>query len=40
MFSEKVHVMDHPLVAHKLSIMRDKAPGAIHFRSFDSGLAV
>ena len=24
MFSEKVHVMDHPLVAHKLSIMRDK----------------
>ena len=22
MFSEKVHIMDHPLVAHKLTIMR------------------
>ena len=24
MFSEKVHVMNHPLVAHKLTILRDK----------------
>ena len=23
MFSEKVHVMNHPLVAHKLTILRD-----------------
>lgn len=23
-FGEHVHVMDHPLVAHKLTIMRDK----------------
>ena len=24
MYSEKVHIMNHPLVAHKLTIMRDK----------------
>ena len=24
MYSEHVHIMDHPLVAHKLSILRDK----------------
>ena len=24
MFSEKVHVVNHPLLAHKLTILRDK----------------
>ena len=24
MFSEKVHIVNHPLVSHKLTIMRDK----------------
>ena len=28
MYSEKVHIMDHPLVAHKLTIMRDKTTTA------------
>lgn len=23
-FNEKVHIMNHPLVAHKLTIMRDE----------------
>ena len=30
--SGKVHVMDHPLVAHKLTIMRDKNTGTKEFR--------
>ena len=32
MFSEKVHVMDHPLVAHKLTILRDKDTSVKDFR--------
>ena len=32
MNSGKVHVMDHPLVAHKLSIMRDKNTSVKDFR--------
>ena len=28
----KVHVFDHPLIQHKLSIMRDKNTGAKEFR--------
>ena len=28
----KVHVMDHPLVAHKLTIMRDKHTSVKDFR--------
>ena len=29
MYSEKVHIMNHPLVAHKLTIMRDKGFGEV-----------
>ena len=28
----KVHVFDHPLIQHKLSLMRDKNTGAKEFR--------
>ena len=31
-FGEHVHVMDHPLVAHKLTIMRDKNTSVKDFR--------
>ena len=34
MFSEKVHVMNHPLVAHKLTILRDKNTSVKDFRSW------
>ena len=30
--NSKVHIMDHPLVAHKLTIMRDKNTGTKEFR--------
>ena len=30
--SGKVHVMDHPLVAHKLTILRDKDTSVKDFR--------
>ncbi len=36
MFNEKVHIMDHPLVAHKLSIMRDKNTSVKDFRDLVS----
>ena len=29
---KKVHIMDHPLVAHKLTIMRDKTTSVKDFR--------
>ena len=32
MYSEKVHIMNHPLVAHKLTIMRDKNTSVKDFR--------
>ena len=32
MYSSKVHIMDHPLVAHKLTIMRMKETGTKDFR--------
>ena len=32
MYSSKVHIMDHPLVAHKLTIMRDKNTSVKDFR--------
>jgi len=35
----KVHVMDHPLVQHKLSIIRDKNTGVKEFREIVSELA-
>lgn len=34
MFSEKVHIMDHPLVAHKLTIMRNKNTSVKDFVSW------
>ena len=36
MFSEKVHVMNHPLVAHKLTILRDKNTSVKDFRELVS----
>ena len=36
MFNEKVHVMTHPLVAHKLTIMRDKSTSVKDFRELVS----
>ena len=35
-FGEHVHVMDHPLVAHKLTIMRDKNTSVKDFRELVS----
>ena len=31
-YMSKVHVMDHPLIQHKVSLMRDKETGAKEFR--------
>ena len=31
-FNEKVHIMNHPLVAHKLTIMRDENTSVKDFR--------
>ena len=39
MFSEKVHVLDHPLLQHKLSILRDKNTGVKEFREIVSEMA-
>ena len=40
MFSEKVHVMNHPLVAHKLTILRDKNTSVKEFRELISEIAM
>ena len=40
MFNEKVHVMDHPLVSHKLSIMRDKNTSVKDFRELVSEIGM
>ena len=40
MINEKVHVMDHPLVAHKLSIMRDKNTSTKDFRELVSEIGM
>ena len=40
MFSEKVHVMNHPLVAHKLTIMRDKNTSVKDFRELVSEIGM
>ena len=39
MFSEKVHVLDHPLLQHKLSILRNKDTGVKEFREIVSEMA-
>ena len=36
---EQVHVMDHPLIQHKLSLMRDKTTGVKEFREAVSEIA-
>ena len=36
---EKVHVLDHPLLQHKLSILRDKNTGVKDFRNIVSEIA-
>ncbi|MBR7146712.1 MAG: uracil phosphoribosyltransferase [Oscillospiraceae bacterium] len=40
MFSEKVHVMDHPLVSHKLTIMRNKHTSTKDFRELVSEIGM
>ena len=37
---KKVHIMDHPLVAHKLTIMRDKATSVKDFRELVSEIGM
>ena len=39
MFDNKVHVLDHPLLQHKLSILRDKNTGVKEFREIVSEIA-
>ena len=39
MFNEKVHVLDHPLLQHKVSILRRKETGAKEFREIVSEIA-
>jgi len=40
MFSEKVHVVDHPLLAHKLTILRDKNTSTKDFREIVSEIGM
>ena len=39
MFDEKVHVLDHPLLQHKLSILRREDTGVKEFREIVSEIA-
>ena len=39
-FGPKVHVMDHPLVAHKLTLMRDKSTSVKDFRELVSEIGM
>ena len=39
MYNEKVHVLDHPLLQHKLSILRDERTGVKEFREIVSEIA-
>ena len=39
MIDEKVHVLDHPLLQHKLSILRDERTGVKEFREIVSEIA-
>ena len=39
MFNEKVHVLDHPLLQHKLSILRNESTGVKEFREIVSEIA-
>ena len=40
MYSEKVHIVDHPLVAHKLTILRDKNTPTRDFREIVSEIGM
>ena len=40
MYSEKVHIVDHPLVAHKLTILRDKNTSTKDFRDLVSEIGM
>ena len=37
---DKLHVIDHPLIAHKLTIMRDKRTGSKDFRQLLDEIAM
>ncbi len=39
MFNEKVHILDHPLLQHKLTILRDEHTGVKEFREIVSEIA-
>ncbi len=39
MYNEKVHILDHPLVQHKLTILRDERTGVKEFREVVSEIA-
>ena len=39
-FDENVYIFDHPLIKHKISILRDKNTGTKEFRSIDEELAM
>ena len=36
MADNKVHILDHPLLQHKLSILRDKETGVKEFREIEN----
>ena len=40
MFSEKVHVVNHPLLSHKLTILRDKNTATKDFRELVSEIGM
>ncbi len=40
MFNEKVHIMNHPLVSHKLTILRDKNTSVKDFRELVSEIGM
>ena len=39
-FSENVYVLDHPLITHKISILRDKRTGTNEFRQLVEEIAM
>ncbi len=39
MYNEKVHILDHPLLQHKLTILRDENTGVKEFREIVSEIA-
>ena len=37
---ENIHMFDHPLIQHKLSILRDKSTGSKQFRELVNEIAM